>query len=185
MISLIRHQTQIISKVHMHIAFGIKKEKLSAEEEYKRVVDAIQKTGLSEEVLEKSVYDLSGGQKRRVAIAGVLATQPEFLILDEPAAGLDPKGREEILKVHCRNKPLEETVDLRKIAQVTIGFTGAELANLMNEAALLAAKKDKALIGMQETMYSTSWTDLYNTLKKDGYDGFAIVRADGSQNKQV
>ena len=60
----------------------------------------------------------------------------------------DMKGREEILKVHCRNKPLEETVDLKKIAQTTIGFTGAELANLMNEAALRAAKKDKALIGM-------------------------------------
>ncbi len=60
----------------------------------------------------------------------------------------DIKGREEILKVHCRNKPLEETVDLKKIAQTTIGFTGAELANLMNEAALRAAKKNKALIGM-------------------------------------
>jgi len=62
----------------------------------------------------------------------------------------DMKGREEILKVHCRNKPLEETVDLHKIAQSTIGFTGAELANLMNEAALLAAKKNKALIGMED-----------------------------------
>ncbi len=60
----------------------------------------------------------------------------------------DIKGREAILKVHCRNKPLEETVDLKKIAQTTIGFTGAELANLMNEAALRAAKKNKALIGM-------------------------------------
>ena len=62
----------------------------------------------------------------------------------------DMNGREAILKVHCRNKPLEETVDLHKIAQTTIGFTGADLANLMNEAALLSAKKDKALIGMQE-----------------------------------
>ena len=62
----------------------------------------------------------------------------------------DMKGREEILKVHCRNKPLEATVDLGKIAQTTIGFTGAELANLLNEAALLAAKKNKALIGMED-----------------------------------
>jgi cell division protease FtsH len=62
----------------------------------------------------------------------------------------DMKGREAILKVHCRNKPLEETVNLTKIAQTTIGFTGAELANLMNEAALLAAKKNKALIGMED-----------------------------------
>ncbi len=62
----------------------------------------------------------------------------------------DMKGREAILRVHCRNKPLEETVDLHKIAQTTIGFTGAELANLMNEAALRAAKKNKALIGMED-----------------------------------
>ena len=62
----------------------------------------------------------------------------------------DMNGREAILKVHCRNKPLEATVDLRKIAQTTIGFTGAELANLMNEAALRAAKKSKALIGMED-----------------------------------
>ena len=62
----------------------------------------------------------------------------------------DMNDREAILKVHCRNKPLEEGVDLRKIAQTTIGFTGAELANLMNEAALRAAKKDKSLIGMED-----------------------------------
>ena len=62
----------------------------------------------------------------------------------------DIKGREAILKVHCRNKPLEATVDLTKVAQTTIGFTGAELANLLNEAALLAAKKNKALIGMDD-----------------------------------
>ena len=62
----------------------------------------------------------------------------------------DIKGRAEILKVHCRNKPLEEGVDLQKIAQTTIGFTGAELANLMNEAALLAAKRGKSLIGMND-----------------------------------
>ena len=62
----------------------------------------------------------------------------------------DLKGREAILKVHCRNKPLEATVDLNKIAQTTIGFTGAELANLLNEAALLAAKRNKSLIGMKD-----------------------------------
>ena len=62
----------------------------------------------------------------------------------------DLKGREEILRVHSRNKPLEETVDFAKVAQSTIGFTGADLANLLNEAAILAAKKNKALIGMDE-----------------------------------
>ena len=62
----------------------------------------------------------------------------------------DMKGREEILKVHARNKPLEEAVDFHKVAQSTVGFTGADLANLLNEAALLAAKKNKALIGMDD-----------------------------------
>ncbi|MBE7058281.1 MAG: energy-coupling factor transporter ATPase [Ruminococcaceae bacterium] len=85
------------STVYKDVAFGIKKEKLSADEEYKRVADAIKKTGLSEDVLEKSVYDLSGGQKRRVAIAGIIVMNPKILVLDEPAAGLDPAGRDEIL----------------------------------------------------------------------------------------
>lgn len=62
----------------------------------------------------------------------------------------DLKGREAILRVHVRNKPLEGDVDLKKIAQSTSGFTGADLANLLNEAALLAARKGKSLIGMQE-----------------------------------
>ncbi len=62
----------------------------------------------------------------------------------------DIKGREEILKVHSRNKPFEKEVDLNKIAQTTVGFTGADLANLLNEAALLAARKNKSLIGMDD-----------------------------------
>ena len=62
----------------------------------------------------------------------------------------DMKGREEILKVHARNKPLESGVDFHKVAQSTVGFTGADLANLLNEAALLAAKKGKELIGMED-----------------------------------
>ncbi len=62
----------------------------------------------------------------------------------------DLKGREEILKVHGRNKPFEAEVDLFKIAQTTVGFTGADLANLLNEAALLAARKGKSLIGMTD-----------------------------------
>ena len=67
----------------------------------------------------------------------------------------DLKGREEILKVHVRNKPLEANVDLHRIAQTTVGFTGADLANLMNEAALLAAGRGKSLIGMQEIEQAT------------------------------
>ncbi len=62
----------------------------------------------------------------------------------------DIRGREEILAVHARKKPLEDTVDFHKVAQMTVGFTGAELANLLNEAALLAARRSKELIGMEE-----------------------------------
>lgn len=83
--------------VYKDIAFGIKSEKLSKDEEYERVKSALLKTGLTEDLLEKSIYDLSGGQKRRVAIAGIIVMDPEILVLDEPAAGLDPAGRDEIL----------------------------------------------------------------------------------------
>lgn len=83
--------------VYMDIAFGPKKQGLEESEVASRVKDALELVGLPEEFLEKSPFELSGGQKRRVAIAGVIATNPRILVLDEPAAGLDPRGRDEIL----------------------------------------------------------------------------------------
>ena len=84
--------------VYKDIAFGPKNMGLSSEEIDRRVRDAAATVGLTEQQLQVSPFDLSGGQKRRVAIAGVIAMEPEVLILDEPTAGLDPRGREEILK---------------------------------------------------------------------------------------
>ena len=83
--------------VEADISFGPKNIKLSDEEIKIRVKSAAEFCGLSERDLKRSPFELSGGQKRRVAIAGVLAMMPEILVLDEPAAGLDPKGRDEIL----------------------------------------------------------------------------------------
>lgn len=79
------------------VCFGPKNQGLSAEECKERAIEALQLVGLPEKYYERSPFDLSGGQKRRVAIAGVLAMKPKVLVLDEPTAGLDPKGRDEIL----------------------------------------------------------------------------------------
>ena len=84
--------------VYRDIAFGPKNMKLKEDEVDERVREAADFVGLEESLLEKSPFDLSGGQKRRVAIAGVIAMRPEVLILDEPTAGLDPGGREELLE---------------------------------------------------------------------------------------
>lgn len=83
--------------VEKDIAFGPKNMGLGEEEIRRRVHEAAQFVGLREEYLDKSPFELSGGQKRRVAIAGVIAMEPEVLILDEPTAGLDPHGRDKIL----------------------------------------------------------------------------------------
>lgn len=79
------------------VCFGPKNQGLTKEEAGLRAFEALRSVGLSEELYYQSPFDLSGGQKRRVAIAGVMAMKPEVLILDEPTAGLDPKGRDEIL----------------------------------------------------------------------------------------
>ena len=84
------------------VAFGPKNQGLNEKEALERAKEALIMAGLNEEHWEKSPFELSGGQKRRAAIAGVLAMEPEMLILDEPTAGLDPKGRNELFDQICQ-----------------------------------------------------------------------------------
>ena len=99
--------------VEKDIAFGPKNFGVSEEEALKIAAEVVKTVGLPEEVLKKSPFDLSGGQMRRVAIAGVLAMKPEVLVLDEPTAGLDPKGRLEMMEMFYKlNKEQHMTIVL-------------------------------------------------------------------------
>ena len=85
--------------VEKDIAFGPKNKKLPPEEVRRLVLESARFCGIDESLLQTSPFDLSGGQKRRVAIAGILAMDPDVIVLDEPAAGLDPAGKNEILSL--------------------------------------------------------------------------------------
>ena len=99
--------------VEKDIAFGPKNFGVSEEEALKIAAEVVKTVGLPEEALKKSPFDLSGGQMRRVAIAGVLAMKPEVLVLDEPTAGLDPKGRLEMMEMFYKlNKEQNMTIVL-------------------------------------------------------------------------
>ncbi|SHI77501.1 energy-coupling factor transporter ATPase [Lutispora thermophila] len=114
--------------VYKDVAFGPVNLKLSEEEIQKRVRSSIELVGLKyEEVKDKSPFDLSGGQKRRVAIAGVLAMKPKVLILDEPTAGLDPKGRDEILN---QIKLLHEK---EKLTIILVSHSMEDIAKLVDK----------------------------------------------------
>lgn len=105
------------------VCFGPKNKGLSQEECLKKAKEALELVGVGEAMYEKSPFELSGGQKRRVAIAGVLAMEPEILILDEPTAGLDPAGRDKILA--C----IKNLHDVRKIAVVLVSHSMEDVAN--------------------------------------------------------
>ena len=123
--------------VYKDIAFGPKNMGLSDEEIDRRVREAAGFVGLTEEQLNVSPFDLSGGQKRRVAIAGVIAMEPEVLILDEPTAGLDPEGREGVLNnIDAYRKAKNATImmvshsmsDVARLADRLLVMSGAHLA---------------------------------------------------------
>ena len=108
------------------VCFGPKNQGLSNEEAEKKALEALQQVGLKEKYYKSSPFELSGGQKRRVAIAGVLAMEPEVLILDEPTAGLDPKGRDEILD------QIAYLHDRRKITVILVSHSMEDVARYVD-----------------------------------------------------
>ncbi len=121
--------------VYKDIAFGPNNLGLSKEEVDKRVTQAMNYVGLSQDLLEKSPFDLSGGQKRRVAIAGVLAMEPSVLVLDEPTAGLDPAGREEILT------QIKSIYLKSKITVILVSHSMEDVARLVNRLIVMNGGK--------------------------------------------
>ena len=105
------------------VCFGPKNEGLSNEDARIRAKEALKLVGIGEEMYEKSPFEMSGGQKRRVAIAGTLAMNPEILVLDEPTAGLDPEGRDKILQ--C----ISDLRENRGIGVVLVSHSMEDVAN--------------------------------------------------------
>ena len=124
------------------IAYGPKNMGLDDEEIARRVKEAAQFVGLSDELLEKSPFELSGGQKRRVAIAGVMAMHPRVLVLDEPAAGLDPEGRDTILS------QIQEYHKATGITVVLVSHSMEDIARYANRVLVLS----RAKIAMYDTV---------------------------------
>ena len=127
--------------VYKDVAFGPKNMGLDDGEIDRRVRQSVQAVGLSADVLEKSPFALSGGQKRRVAIAGVMAMEPEVLILDEPTAGLDPRGCEDILSL------LRDYHTQRGSTVVLVSHSMEEIARNAQRIIVL----DKGVVRMQGT----------------------------------
>jgi len=146
-LKLIRHKVGLVfqypehqlfeATIYKDVAFGPTRMGLTEEEIDNHVRQALTTVGLGEEFYEKSPFELSGGQKRRAAIAGVLAMRPKILVLDEPAAGLDPKGRDEIL---AQIKHMHEALGLTVILVSHSMDDAARLTDriiVLNKGALL------------------------------------------------
>lgn len=133
--------------VALDIAFGPKNLKLDQKEIDIRVKEAMEEVGLNYETYkDASPFDISGGQKRRVAIAGVLAMKPEILILDEPTAGLDPRGRSEILS-YIKNLHTEKGITI-----VLVSHSMDDVANLADRV-LVMDKGNLILDGSSEEVF--------------------------------
>lgn len=161
--------------VYKDIAFGPKNMGLSAEEVDRRVREAAGFVGLTEQQLEVSPFDLSGGQKRRVAIAGVIAMEPEVLILDEPTAGLDPVGRSEILgNIQSYRKAKNATImmvshsmeDVARLTDRLLVMNGSKLAMDAPPAQVFIHAEELTQMGLSIPQV----TQVFLELKKLGLD---------------
>ncbi len=128
------HQLFEVDVFH-DVCFGPKNLGLDRKEVELRAYDALKKVGIADENFYVSPFDLSGGQKRRVAIAGVLAMKPEVLILDEPTAGLDPKGRDEILGL------IKKLHDENHITIVLVSHSMEDVANYVSRILVMNSGK--------------------------------------------
>lgn len=161
--------------VYKDIAFGPKNMGLSPEEVDRRVREAAGFVGLTEQQLEVSPFDLSGGQKRRVAIAGVIAMEPEVLILDEPTAGLDPVGRSEILgNIQSYRKAKNATImmvshsmeDVARLTDRLLVMNGSKLAIDAPPAQVFTHAEELTQMGLNIPQV----TQVFLELKKLGLD---------------
>ena len=161
--------------VYKDIAFGPKNMGLSAEEVDRRVREAAGFVGLTEQQMEVSPFDLSGGQKRRVAIAGVIAMEPEVLILDEPTAGLDPVGRSEILgNIQFYRKAKNATImmvshsmeDVARLTDRLLVMNGSKLAMDAPPAQVFTHAEELTQMGLNIPQV----TQVFLELKKLGLD---------------
>lgn len=121
------------STVEKDVEFGPKNMKLPLLDVQMRTYDALKTVGIPDTLYDASPYDLSGGQKRRVAIAGILAMEPEVLILDEPTAGLDPYGRDEILDA------IKKIHDERKITVILVSHSMEDVAKYVDRLIVMDA----------------------------------------------
>lgn len=163
--------------IALDIAFGPKNLGLSEEEINKRVKDSMEKVGLSyEKFKDESPFELSGGQKRRVAIASILAMKPQYLILDEPTAGLDPEGRDEILREIKNIYDSEEDMTVIIVSHSMEDI--AKVANrviVMNQGKIFADDKPEIIYSMAEELDEIGLdvpqiTRATKLLKEKGYE---------------
>lgn len=156
------------------ICFGPKNQRLSEKEALERAREAAYFVDLKEELWEKSPFELSGGEKRRAAIAGVLAMDPDVLILDEPAAGLDPKGRDKLLsQIRRYHKARGNTVllvshsmeDIARVADRVLVMNGGKMAMLDETPNVFARGKELEKMGLMVPQV----TRMMARLKQLGY----------------